>query len=95
MGKRLPCCSEQEVKVIGHERPGIDNHSSVLTETGQTTKKIICIHLALENLSSINAPAHNIWNTPGASRTPFRFRQDQNMVLAFSLIIYIPWDRFL
>lgn len=71
---------------MGHERPDIDNHSSVLTEIGQTAKKIISIHLALENLSSINVPAHNIWNAPGASRTPFRFRQDQRMVLPFSLV---------
>ena len=67
--------SEQQVEVVGKERPGIAERRSLLEDLPQSIEKVLSVSIGSEHLSPFDAPAHDVVKRPGIIYSRFSWHK--------------------
>jgi len=62
-------CPDEEVKVIGEERPGIDSEGPGVGQGGEAANEVVAVLVIAEDDLAVQAPAHHVMENAGGIET--------------------------
>jgi len=65
LGDRLSPCPHEEMKMIGHQGPSIDDQTPVATKGGQAIQEIIPVSYVAEDLGAFDPSADEVMQGSG------------------------------